>query len=104
MDIIHPIIYKFIILIPQILGIVLISVGMTVFAVDITITVMTIMKLNKRMKAMDEIAKKIHKLSDEIGERVYENATTVKEKSEEFQDTHEDLSLIHIHLNTATHR
>ena len=91
MDIIHPIIYKFIILIPQILGIVLISVGMTVFAVDITITVMTIMKLNKRMKAMDEIAKKIHKLSDEIGERVYENATTVKEKSEEFQDTHEDL-------------
>ena len=91
MDIIHPIIYKFIILIPQILGIVLISVGMTVFAVDITITVMTIMKLNKRMKAMDEIAKKIHKLSDEIGERVYENATTVKEKSEEFQETHEDL-------------
>ena len=91
MDIIHPIIYKFIILIPQILGIVLISVGMTVFAVDITITVMTIMKLNKRMKAMDEIAKKIHKLSDEIGELVYENATTVKEKSEEFQETHEDL-------------
>ena len=92
MDIIHPIIYKFIILIPQILGIVLISVGMTVFAVDITITVMTIMKLNKRMKAMDEIAKKIHKLSDEIGERVYENATTVKEKSEEFQEKTSEFS------------
>ena len=60
MDIIHPIIYKFITLIPQILGIVLISIGMTVFAVDITITVMTIMKLNKRMKAMDEIAKRIN--------------------------------------------
>ena len=91
MDIIHPIIYKFITLIPQILGIVLISIGMTVFAVDITITVMTIMKLNKRMKAMDEIAKKIHKLSDQethedILQKIENTKEDIQEKTSEFSN------------------
>lgn len=40
---------------------------------------------------MDEMAAKIHKLSDEIGENIYENVTTAVEKSEEFQETHEEL-------------
>ena len=49
------------------------------------------MKFNKRLKVMDEMAAKIHKLSDEIGENIYENVTTAVEKSEEFQETHEEL-------------
>ena len=36
------------------------------------------------------MAAKIHKLSDEIGENIYENVTTAVEKSEEFQETHEE--------------
>lgn len=89
-DIIHPIIYKFVTIIPHILGIVLISIMMAVFITDVCITVATILKLNKRLKSMDEIAQKIHKISDEIGEKVYESTAAVKDKSDEIQENREE--------------
>lgn len=91
MKVIHPMIYKFITIIPHMIGVVLLVILMTAFAVDLCVTVSTILKFNKRLKLMDEMAKKMHELSDEIGENIYESVTTVKEKSEEFKDTHEEL-------------
>ena len=91
MDVLHPIIYKGITLMPHIVGMILICIIMTVFFVDCGITVATILKFNKRLKVMDEMAERIHKLSDEIGENIYENVTDIVEKSEEFQETHAEL-------------
>lgn len=91
MDVIHPIIYRGITLIPHTLGVIILVILMTGFTVDCFVTVSTILKFNKRLKLMDEMAAKIHKLSDEIGENIYENVTTAVEKSEEFQETHEEL-------------
>lgn len=91
MDIIHPIIYAAIRFIPLVLGVVLLSIIMCVFAADCIITVTTILKFNKRLKVMDEMAASIHRLSDEIGENIYENVTDVIEKSEKFQKTHVEL-------------
>lgn len=91
MDVIHPIIYKFIKIIPFVAGVVLLSIIMAVFAVDCMITLTTILKFNRKLKIMDEVAVKIHKLSDEIGENIYENVSGVIEKSEEFQETHSEL-------------
>ena len=91
MDIIHPIIYAAIRFIPFVLGVVLLSIIMCVFAADCIITVTTILKFNKRLKIMDEMAASIHRLSDEIGENIYENVTDVIEKSEKFQETHVEL-------------
>ncbi len=91
MDIIHPIIYAAIRFIPFVLGVVLLSIIMCVFAADCIITVTTILKFNKRLKVMDEMAASIHRLSDEIGENIYENVTDVIEKSEKFQETHVEL-------------
>ena len=91
MDIIHPIIYAAIRFIPFVLGVVLLSVIMCVFAADCIITVTTILKFNKRLKIMDEMAASIHRLSDEIGENIYENVMDVIEKSDEFQETHVEL-------------
>lgn len=91
MDVLHPIIYKGITMIPHVFGVVLLCIIMTAFVVDCGVTVSTILKFNKRLKVMDEMAAKIHKLSDEIGENIYENVTTAVEKSEEFQETHEEL-------------
>ena len=89
MDIIHPIIYAAIRFIPFVLG------GREMdphsFGVFTTITVTTILKFNKRLKVMDEMAASIHRLSDEIGENIYENVTDVIEKSEKFQETHVEL-------------
>ena len=91
MKIIHPMIYKAITWIPFIPGVVLLSILMCVFVVDCCITVSTILKFNKRLKLMDEMAASIRKLSDEIGENIYENVTGVIEKSEEFQENHPEL-------------
>ena len=86
MDIIHPIIYAAIRFIPFVLGVVLLSIIMCVFAADCIITVTTILKFNKRLKVMDEMAASIHRLSDEIGENIYENVTDVIEKSGEIPE------------------
>ena len=86
MKVLHPSIYEFITIIPHVLGIILLSIIMTAFFIDLGVTVSTILKFNKRLKLMDEVAQKMHQLSDEIGENIYEGVTTVKEKSEEVQD------------------
>mgnify|MGYP002922906294 FL=1 len=88
MDVLHPIIYKGITLMPHIVGMILICIIMTVFFVDCGITVATILKFNKRLKVMDEMAERIHKLSDEIGENIYENVTDIMEKSGAVSYTH----------------
>ena len=60
-----------------------------IFAIDCGITVATIMKFNERLKRMNEIAQKIHHLSDEVGENIYENVTEALEKKEKFEEEHE---------------
>ncbi len=79
MDIVHPAIYKFVVKIPHFLGMVTIIILMAVFITDIGITIATILNFNKRLKILDEIAERIHHLSDEIGEKVYENTELAKE-------------------------
>ena len=91
MKVAHPIIYKFIKIIPFPLGVTLVSIIMVGFVVDVCITVATINNFNKRIKIMDELAVQIHKVSDEIGENIFEGVTSAMEKSEEFQKEHEEL-------------
>ena len=61
-----------------------------VFVVDCGITVATILKFNERLKLMDEVAEKIHHISDEIGENIYENVTEALEKKDNFTEAHEE--------------
>lgn len=91
MKVLHPIIYKFVAIIPYILGVIILVILMTGFAVDVCVTVATILKFNKRLRLMEEMAKKMHQLSDELGENIYEGVTNIIEKTEEFQDNHEEL-------------
>ncbi len=87
MKLLHPVVYNLITHIPHIIGlIVLIFLGV-VFVTDIVITVITINHLNERMKLMDDIAKKIHEVSDEIGEHVYEGAVKAAKKGEEIYNS-----------------
>lgn len=91
MEILHPIIYKGIQTVPYMAGIVLLTIIMIGFTIDLCVTVSTILKFNKRLKLLNEVAEQIHKVSDEIGENIYENVSTMVEKSEEFQKEHEEL-------------
>lgn len=92
-DMVHPVIYGFVKHMPHFIGIIIVSVIMLAFIVDCGITVSTILKFNKRLKMLDEIAQRLHKISDEIGENIYENVENALEKTEEFQKNHEELML-----------
>lgn len=85
MDIVHPLIYRLITAVPRIPGTVVLVLLMSVFAVDFVITVATIFRLNRHLAAMDEIAAKIHSISDEIGVRVYENVAAADNIQREYR-------------------
>lgn len=91
MLIIHPIVYTFIIHIPKTLGIVLLCIILSVFIVDMCVTVATILQFNKKLQRINEISKRIHVISDQIGENIYENVTDAIEKKEKFENEHEEL-------------
>lgn len=82
-DIIHPIIYKGIHLFPYIPGLILQILFMILFVVDCGLTLSTILKLNKKIRMLDEISQKLQLVSDEIGQNIFENVETVTEKANE---------------------
>jgi uncharacterized membrane protein len=90
MDIIHPIIYRVIQIVPHLVGWILMGIFLVAFFSDLGITVAGILKFNKRLRLMNEIARKLHDISDEIGENIYENVTDALEKKEELQGRMEE--------------
>lgn len=76
----HPVVLRVINFVPQTLGVILLIIFSMVFISDVIITVITINHLTKRMKLMDELAGKIHSVSDKIGEHVYEGAAAIRDK------------------------
>ena len=53
--------------------------------VDLYVTVSTILKMNKHLEKMKEIAADLHRISDELGESIYENVVEVLERREEWK-------------------
>lgn len=84
---IHPVIYDIVKIIPSVIGVIALIFLSSVFVSDIVITVVAINKLSHRVKAMDELAKKIHAVSDEIGIHVYEGVSAVVEKGEKIHNS-----------------
>ena len=82
----HPIAYRGICLLPQLPGAIMLTVLCLVFAVDLAITVATILQFNERLRLLDEIAGKIKVISDELGENIYEGVTVAVEKGGELKE------------------
>lgn len=87
MDVVHPTIYKVIRVIPKIPGSVILGIFCTAFAVDLGITISTILKFNQKLKLLDEMASKLKIVSNEIGENIYEGVTVAVEKGGEWKET-----------------
>lgn len=85
MKIIHPIIYRLITWIPKEVGIVLLIVMLVVFIADICVTVNTVLKFNQELKTFEKMERAIRRLSDELGENIFETVAVVADKSEELQ-------------------
>ena len=58
-ELLHPAVRLFIRLIPQVLGVVLLALMGAVMAVDLAATVSTVVKLNRRLEQIDELAARI---------------------------------------------
>lgn len=83
----HPAVYKLIRLLPFLPGIIMLAVFCIVFAVDLAITVASILKFNERLRLLDEIAGKLKIVSDEIGENIYEGVAVAMEKGGELRES-----------------
>lgn len=89
---IHPMIYSLVKMIPHIAGVIFMVVFYIFFAGDLIVTVMTILKFNKRVRVLDEMAKKMKEISDEFGEKVlFEGEQKIEESKKEFEENHEEL-------------
>lgn len=89
--IIHPVVYQVLSLIPRGIEIVLLAVMCTLLLVDIYVTVAGILKWNRHLNKMEEIANELHSLSDQIGENIYQNMINGLEKQEEAKKRIEEL-------------
>ena len=63
----------------------MLAVLLLVLMADACVTINTILKFNQRLKQLEKLATAIHRISDEIGEDIYEKASAVAEKSLELQ-------------------
>ncbi len=85
---IHPLVYRSIRFMPEKIGMVILAVLCVYFFADLSITVNTLLKFNKNLRTLEKMAEAIHKLSDELGEDIFEKASLVVDKGE---DIHADL-------------
>lgn len=70
---IHPVIAKLLSFLPVWLGGLLLVAFCFVLAADLYVTVTGILKFNRRLARMEEIAQELHRISDQLGENIYRN-------------------------------
>lgn len=82
-DFVHPLIEGVLHLMPQIVGMILLSVLGIALCADLYVTVAGILRLNKRLESMEKIARELHNVSEQLGENIYKGMTETMEKQEE---------------------
>lgn len=88
----HPTVLLFIRLIPKTLGVVLLTLLGGVMAVDFAATVSTVVKLNRRLAQIDELAAKIKAASNEFGENLADKVLDAVERSADWKEEIGELS------------
>ncbi len=92
-DVIHPLIQKLIDAIPVNVGWWLIWIFAAIMAADALITLVELLKLPRRFKAVEELERMMTAVSDTVGEKVlYEGYDRVKEQREAFEERHPELT------------
>ena len=88
----HPTVLLFIRIVPQVLGVVLLALMGAVMAVDLAATVSTIIKLNRRLAQIDELAAKIREASNEFGENLADRVLDAAERGAGWKEDMDELS------------
>lgn len=91
-NVIHPIIARLVSHIPMKLGWWLIWICTVIMAADAVITLIELLKLNKRFKAVEELERMMTAVSDTVGEKVlYEGYDRLRGAHEAFDEQHPEL-------------
>lgn len=85
-NMIHPIIYNIIDIVPVTLGKVLLVILLAGIIVDMIVTVQSVINLNKFLHQLNEIASKIRSFSEEFGEIIASGSISFMEKSEDLKN------------------
>ncbi len=85
MEILHPIIMNAIHFIPETLGTILLAALFGIFIADIIVTVLAMRNLTRRVKLLDETAASIRRVSDGIGENLYEKVSDLEKRKDAFE-------------------
>lgn len=91
-DIIHPIIMKLVNAVPHALGLWIMAVLYVILAADAVLTLVELLKLPKRFKAMEELEAAITAVSDAMGENIYDSVERGRQRSEAFNEKHPDIA------------
>ena len=91
-DIIHPIIMKLVNALPHTLGLWLIGALYVLLVTDAVLTLVELLKLPKRFKAMEELEAAITAVSDAMGENIYDSVERGRQRSEAFNEKHPDIA------------
>lgn len=87
MKILQPGIFKIVNLIPVRVGIVFLVIFSGIFLADAIITIVNILKFNKKLKLLLEVEEKLRHVSDSIAEDIYEGVTDAIEHRDKVKDT-----------------
>lgn len=81
-DVLHPRIAGLVALIPQRWGVILLFLFNATFLLDVIVTVVTVSKLNQRLKQIDDVAAALRLVSDRLGETMADGALAIKATDE----------------------
>lgn len=84
-DIVHPMVYEWVHMIPDVLDKILLVIILSLMLVDVRATVFDILKFNKRIKQLDDLANKMRELSDDLGEDIFDKVSLMVQKKEALQ-------------------
>ena len=90
-DILHPTVKLLIALMPRTVGWVLLAIAAASMAVDLAATVSTIVKVNRKLARIDQLAAKIREASNEFGENLADRVLDAAEKGGDFKESIQDL-------------
>lgn len=92
-EVVHPMISRLVGIIPEVVltytGVVIVII----MTIDLIATINTLVGLNKEFRAIEKISQDIRKVSDSIGERVYDKTLQIENRQEELRKKTEYIEL-----------
>lgn len=93
MAVVHPLVMRFIDILPETVGIILLTFFLIVFSIDVTLTLLSVLHLKKRLRVLSKIADQLTRFSVFLGEPLSGGALDLKVKLDEGKENLKELKV-----------